>query len=208
MTVEEVVKTLHTNAGNARAIAAGLLQDVHDVVQEGKELDEIKGSMRFACVTRADVSSSSSGDCTVVDVKTDVLRSNRPKPGRSCRTSCPTLPRRRDRHNRCRCIDDVIELCAFPLIARPSSFVGPFYPAFVQDLPLTSVTPIKGLMVAFVLSFPPARLFAPLRPRRGRSDTLDHETVLDGDGWTSQQGGDGGAVRIPSCFVLQNAAES
>jgi len=57
VTVEEVVKTLHTNAANARAIAAGLLQDVHDVVAEGKELDEIKGCMRFSCVTRADVSS-------------------------------------------------------------------------------------------------------------------------------------------------------
>lgn len=56
MTVEEVVKTLHTNAGNARSIAAGLLEDVHKVVAEGKELNEIQGSMRFACVTRADVS--------------------------------------------------------------------------------------------------------------------------------------------------------
>ena len=56
MTVEEVVKTLHTNAGNARAVAAGLLQEVHDVVAEGKELDEVKGSMRFACITRQDVS--------------------------------------------------------------------------------------------------------------------------------------------------------
>ncbi|GFZ43944.1 S-methyl-5'-thioadenosine phosphorylase [Saitozyma sp. JCM 24511] len=55
VTVEEVVKTLHTNAGNARAVAAGLLQDVHDVVAEGKVLDEIKGCMRFACVTRSDV---------------------------------------------------------------------------------------------------------------------------------------------------------
>ncbi|ORY34024.1 putative Methylthioadenosine phosphorylase, partial [Naematelia encephala] len=56
VTVEEVVKTLHTNAGNARAVAAGLLQDVHDVVAEGKVLDEIKGCMRFACITRKDVS--------------------------------------------------------------------------------------------------------------------------------------------------------
>jgi hypothetical protein len=54
--VEEVVKTLHTNAGNARAVAAGILQDVHDVVEEGKVLDAIKGSMKFACITRADVS--------------------------------------------------------------------------------------------------------------------------------------------------------
>lgn len=57
VTVEEVVKTLHTNAGNARAIAAGLMQDVHDVVKEDKVLDEIKGSMQFACITRKDVSS-------------------------------------------------------------------------------------------------------------------------------------------------------
>jgi 5'-methylthioadenosine phosphorylase len=47
---------LHTNAGNARAVAAGLLQDVHDVVEEGKVLDEIKGCMRFSCITRKDVS--------------------------------------------------------------------------------------------------------------------------------------------------------
>ena len=58
VTVEEVVKTLHTNAGNARSIAAGLLEDVHKVVAEGTELNEIQGSMRFACVTRADVSVS------------------------------------------------------------------------------------------------------------------------------------------------------
>lgn len=56
VTVQEVVKTLHTNAGNARAVAAGLLQDVHDVVAEGKVLDEIKGCMRFSCITRKDVS--------------------------------------------------------------------------------------------------------------------------------------------------------
>ena len=58
MTVEEVVKTLHVNAGNARAVAAGLLQDVHNVVSEGKVLDDIKGCMRFACITRKDVSLS------------------------------------------------------------------------------------------------------------------------------------------------------
>jgi len=56
VTVEEVVKTLHTNAGNARAIAAGLMQDVHDIVKEDKLLDEIKGSMQFACITRKEVS--------------------------------------------------------------------------------------------------------------------------------------------------------
>ncbi|WVR07017.1 S-methyl-5'-thioadenosine phosphorylase [Kwoniella sp. DSM 27419] len=55
VTVEEVIKTLHTNAGNSRAVAAGILEDVHQVVAEGKELDEIKGCMKFACVTRADV---------------------------------------------------------------------------------------------------------------------------------------------------------
>ncbi|WVQ82339.1 S-methyl-5'-thioadenosine phosphorylase [Cryptococcus sp. DSM 104549] len=51
VTVEEVIKTLHTNAGNARAVAAGILQDVHDVVAEGKELVGIKGSMQYSCVT-------------------------------------------------------------------------------------------------------------------------------------------------------------
>nr|XP_031863241.1 S-methyl-5'-thioadenosine phosphorylase [Kwoniella shandongensis]KAA5530313.1 S-methyl-5'-thioadenosine phosphorylase [Kwoniella shandongensis] len=52
VTVEEVVKTLHTNAGNARAVAAGILQDVHDVVAEGKLLTDIKGSMQWSCVTK------------------------------------------------------------------------------------------------------------------------------------------------------------
>lgn len=56
VTVEEVIKVLHTNAGNSRAVAAGILQDVHDVVAEGKILTDIKGSMKFACVTRKDVS--------------------------------------------------------------------------------------------------------------------------------------------------------
>ncbi|WVQ67688.1 S-methyl-5'-thioadenosine phosphorylase [Kwoniella sp. B9012] len=54
VTVEEVIKTLHTNAGNSRAVAAGLLQDVHDVVAEGKVLNEIKGSMKYACITRVE----------------------------------------------------------------------------------------------------------------------------------------------------------
>ncbi|TYJ55668.1 S-methyl-5'-thioadenosine phosphorylase [Cryptococcus floricola] len=55
VTVEEVVKTLHTNAGNSRAVAAGILQEVHALVSERKVLTDIKGSMKFACVTRADV---------------------------------------------------------------------------------------------------------------------------------------------------------
>jgi hypothetical protein len=72
VTVEEVVKTLHTNAGNARAVAAGLLQDVHDVVAEGKVLDEIKGCMRFACVTRSDVSGQ--GRYHITSPQTNPLR--------------------------------------------------------------------------------------------------------------------------------------
>jgi 5'-methylthioadenosine phosphorylase len=55
VTVQEVVKTLHTNAGNSRAVAAGLLQDVHDVVVEGKLLTDIKGSMQWSCVTAKEV---------------------------------------------------------------------------------------------------------------------------------------------------------
>lgn len=54
VTVEEVVKTLHTNAGNSRAVAAGILADVCAHVAAG-HLTEIEGSMRFACVTRKDV---------------------------------------------------------------------------------------------------------------------------------------------------------
>ncbi|ORX36666.1 glutamate biosynthesis-related protein [Kockovaella imperatae] len=54
VTVEEVVKTLHTNAGNSKAVAAGLLQDVHDVVAAGNVLTEAKGSMRFSTITSPD----------------------------------------------------------------------------------------------------------------------------------------------------------
>ncbi|KAL1406983.1 S-methyl-5-thioadenosine phosphorylase [Vanrija albida] len=57
VTVEEVVKTLHTNAGNSRAVAAGILEEVAKHVESG-ELDEIKGSMRFACITRAESQSA------------------------------------------------------------------------------------------------------------------------------------------------------
>ncbi|RSH79639.1 S-methyl-5-thioadenosine phosphorylase [Apiotrichum porosum] len=54
VTVEEVVKVLHTNAGNSRAVAAGILEEVAAHVEAG-ELTEIRGSMKFACITRADV---------------------------------------------------------------------------------------------------------------------------------------------------------
>ncbi|BEI84183.1 hypothetical protein CcaverHIS002_0407870 [Cutaneotrichosporon cavernicola] len=53
VTVEEVVKTLTTNAGNSRAVAAGILEEVYAHVSAG-ELTEIAGSMKFACITRAD----------------------------------------------------------------------------------------------------------------------------------------------------------
>lgn len=55
MTVAEVIKTLHTNAAHSRAVAAGILQKVHDFVADGK-LDQIKGCMQYACVTAKDVS--------------------------------------------------------------------------------------------------------------------------------------------------------
>lgn len=55
VTVAEVVKTLHTNASHARAIAQGLLQDVNDFVAAGK-LDQIKGCMEWSCVTAKEVS--------------------------------------------------------------------------------------------------------------------------------------------------------
>ena len=90
MTVEEVVKTLHTNAGHARAIAAGILQDVHDLVAEGKELTDIKGSMKFSCVTRADVSVERA--CTTCAASL-TASCNRPSPGRSCLSSCRTSSR-------------------------------------------------------------------------------------------------------------------
>jgi 5'-methylthioadenosine phosphorylase len=88
VTVEEVVKTLHTNAGNARAIAAGLMQDVYDVVKEDKLLDEIKGSMRFACITRKEVSPQPKERNVLM------IRSNPRLLGRSCLSSSPTSPTR------------------------------------------------------------------------------------------------------------------
>jgi hypothetical protein len=84
VTVEEVVKTLSTNAGNARAIAAGLMQDVYDVVKEDKLLDEIKGSMRFACITRKEVSPQPKEGNVLM------IRSNPRLLGRSCLSSSPT----------------------------------------------------------------------------------------------------------------------
>lgn len=90
VTVEEVVKTLHTNAGNARAVAAGILQDVYDLVAEGKELTDIKGSMQFACVTRADVCGQQPLRPTA---KLTCSRFSPLLPGRSCRTFCLTLLR-------------------------------------------------------------------------------------------------------------------
>lgn len=54
VTVAEVVKTLHTNAAHARAVAEGLLQKVHDHVAAGK-LTEVKGSMQWSCVTSKEV---------------------------------------------------------------------------------------------------------------------------------------------------------
>ena len=54
VTVEEVVKTLHTNAAYSRAVAAGILQAVHDHVEAGK-LTGTKGSMEWSCVTKREV---------------------------------------------------------------------------------------------------------------------------------------------------------
>ena len=92
VTVEEVVRTLHTNAGNARAVAAGLLQDVHDVVAEGKVLDEIQGCMRFSCITGQDVSGRG-GPCAGVARRGEIVadaidRSNPKSLGKSCLSYC------------------------------------------------------------------------------------------------------------------------
>jgi hypothetical protein len=54
VTVEEVVKTLHTNAAYSRAVAAGILQAVHDHVAAGK-LTGTKGSMQWSCLTKREV---------------------------------------------------------------------------------------------------------------------------------------------------------
>lgn len=54
VTVEEVVKTLHANADNSRAVAAGILEEVYSHVAAG-ELTDIAGSMKYACVTNRTV---------------------------------------------------------------------------------------------------------------------------------------------------------
>lgn len=78
---------------------------MHDVVAEGKVLDEIKGCMRFACVTRSDVSGRgqvsqhdirrSKPRCDVISMNLSVTvtdadaahRSSRRLRRRSCRSS-------------------------------------------------------------------------------------------------------------------------
>lgn len=89
MTVEEVVKTLHTNAGNSRAVAAGILEEVAEHVAKG-ELDQIRGSMKFACITRAEVS--------LQFTQLTVRSSLRPR-ARSLRTSFLTTLARLDEHD-------------------------------------------------------------------------------------------------------------
>lgn len=55
VTVAEVVKTLSTNAGNSRAVAAGILQDVVDAVEKGDVLTATKGCMEWARITKPEV---------------------------------------------------------------------------------------------------------------------------------------------------------
>lgn len=51
VTVEEVMKTLHTNATLSKHITASILGAVHHAVQKGEVGSSAKGSMKFSLVT-------------------------------------------------------------------------------------------------------------------------------------------------------------
>lgn len=51
VTVEAVVANLKANTGNAQRLLSAILPGVHAVVENGKALEGLKGSMRFACMT-------------------------------------------------------------------------------------------------------------------------------------------------------------
>ncbi|KAM0750309.1 5'-methylthioadenosine phosphorylase [Meredithblackwellia eburnea MCA 4105] len=54
VTVEEVLKTLHTNAAVSKHITASILGAVHEAVSGGKVLTAAEGGMRFSLVTNLD----------------------------------------------------------------------------------------------------------------------------------------------------------
>ncbi|CED84949.1 methylthioadenosine phosphorylase [Phaffia rhodozyma] len=54
VTVEEVIKTLHTNAHLSKKVAEVILPEVVKAVQAGDVLTETKGCMKFSCITRKD----------------------------------------------------------------------------------------------------------------------------------------------------------
>ncbi|KAF9274847.1 hypothetical protein BGZ88_002757, partial [Linnemannia elongata] len=51
VTVEAVVANLKANSNNAQRLLAAILPGLEDVVENGKALEGLKGSMRFACMT-------------------------------------------------------------------------------------------------------------------------------------------------------------
>jgi len=51
VTVEAVVGHLRANTSNAQRLLAAILPGVSEVVENGKALEGLKGSMRFACMT-------------------------------------------------------------------------------------------------------------------------------------------------------------
>ena len=58
VTVEEVMRTLHTNAALAKHVTASILEHVHDAVEGDKTLTTAKGAMKFSLVTRRDLVSA------------------------------------------------------------------------------------------------------------------------------------------------------
>ncbi|OAQ25349.1 Methylthioadenosine phosphorylase [Linnemannia elongata AG-77] len=51
VTVEAVVANFKANSNNAQRLLAAILPGLEDVVENGKTLEGLKGSMRFACMT-------------------------------------------------------------------------------------------------------------------------------------------------------------
>ncbi|KAG0242036.1 nucleoside phosphorylase domain-containing protein [Mortierella sp. GBAus27b] len=51
VTVEAVVANLKANTSNAQRLLSAILPGVHAVVENGKVMEGLKGSMRFACMT-------------------------------------------------------------------------------------------------------------------------------------------------------------
>lgn len=54
VTVEQVMKTLHTNASLSKHVTSSILGAVHEAVASGTVLTQAAGGMQFSLVTRRD----------------------------------------------------------------------------------------------------------------------------------------------------------